>query len=118
MRSPHSIGIFTDDETAHSGVTTRNGDIYVFQAGLGSETEVLRTVFHELFHKGLPRMAEEAKAMTEGGVAKFSTRSDKPAAPLSLERTQQLVQQALAGILNTPPVHTVLSAAGGTRLTV
>jgi len=37
----------------HSGVTLRSGDIYVFQSGVGSELDVLKTVFHELFHRGM-----------------------------------------------------------------
>lgn len=51
--SPADIGLVTSGEDVHSGVTLRSGDIYVFQSGVGSELDVLKTVFHELLHRGL-----------------------------------------------------------------
>ena len=36
-----------------SGVTLANGDVYVFQSGVGSALDVDMVIFHELFHKGL-----------------------------------------------------------------
>ena len=41
----------------------------------------------------------------------FSTRPDSPAAPLSLERVQQLVKQALGTVRNVPPVQVVANVA-------
>ncbi|WP_284337642.1 PLxRFG domain-containing protein [Comamonas sp. NoAH] len=51
--SPADIGLVTAGEDVHSGVSLRSGDIYVFQSGVGSDLDVLKTVFHELFHRGL-----------------------------------------------------------------
>lgn len=53
VRSPADLGLVVAGEDVHSGVTLRSGDIYVFQAGVGSELDVLKTIFHELFHRGM-----------------------------------------------------------------
>jgi len=42
---------------------------------------------------------------------RFSTRSNDQGPGLSLEQVQQLVQQALSGLRNPPPVDVVLRAA-------
>lgn len=53
VRGPADLGLIVSGEDVHSGVTLRGGDIYVFQSGVGSELDVLKTVFHELFHRGM-----------------------------------------------------------------
>lgn len=53
VASPESIGLTAPVDTVPSGVTLANGDIYVFQSGVGSVLEVDLVVFHEVFHKGL-----------------------------------------------------------------
>jgi len=50
--SPADIGIDAPQEVP-TGVTLRSGEIYVFQTGIDSGLDVFKTVFHELFHKGL-----------------------------------------------------------------
>ena len=42
------------------GVTTRDGSVFVVASGHGSDIEVFRTVFHELFHKGLRNVLPQA----------------------------------------------------------
>jgi len=53
VANPEAIGLRSPVDTVPSGVTLANGDVYVFQSGVGSPIDVDMVVFHELFHKGL-----------------------------------------------------------------
>lgn len=53
VASPESIGLTVAPDVVASGVTMPNGDVYVFQSGVGSVLDVQRVVFHEVFHRGL-----------------------------------------------------------------
>lgn len=53
VESPESIGLTVAPDVVASGVTLADGNIYVFQSGVGSVLDVQRVVFHELFHRGL-----------------------------------------------------------------
>ena len=50
---PGDIGLKVPAGSVGYGVTLRSGDIYVFQSAMGSDLDVFRTVFHELFHRGV-----------------------------------------------------------------
>jgi hypothetical protein len=60
VASPESIGLRAPVNTVPSGVTLANGDIYVFQSGIGSALDVDMVVFHEVFHKGLQNVLPRA----------------------------------------------------------
>ena len=51
--SPADIGLVVPPATVPYGITLRSGDVYVFQSAMGSDLDVFRTVFHELFHRGV-----------------------------------------------------------------
>lgn len=50
---PGDIGLRVPAGSVGYGVTLRSGDIYVFQSAMGSDLDVFKTVFHELFHRGV-----------------------------------------------------------------
>lgn len=60
VASPEAIGLRSPVNTIPSGVVLSNGDIYVFQSGIGSTLEVDQVIFHELFHKGLQNVIPKA----------------------------------------------------------
>ena len=60
VASPEAIGLTAPVDTVPSGVTMTNGDIYVFQSGIGSALEVDMVVFHEVFHKGIQNVLPTA----------------------------------------------------------
>ena len=61
VANPEAIGLTAPVDTVPSGVTLANGDIYVFQSGIGSVLDIDMVVFHELFHKGLQNVLPRAK---------------------------------------------------------
>lgn len=50
---PADVGLQVPAGSVGYGVTVRSGDIYVFQSAMRSDMDVFRTVFHELFHRGV-----------------------------------------------------------------
>lgn len=64
VASPEAIGLRSPVDTVPSGVTMTNGDIYVFQSGIGSVLDVDLVVFHEVFHKGLQNVLSKADYVT------------------------------------------------------
>ena len=60
VANPEAIGLRSPVETVPSGVVLANGDIYVFQSGIGSALDVDMVIFHELFHKGLQNVMPRA----------------------------------------------------------
>lgn len=50
---PADVGLKVPAGSVGYGVTLRSGDIYVFQSAMGSDLDVFKTVFHELFHRGV-----------------------------------------------------------------
>lgn len=60
VANPEAIGLTAPVNTVPAGVTLPNGDIYVFQSGVGSVLDVDMVVFHELFHKGLQNVLPKA----------------------------------------------------------
>lgn len=50
---PADVGLQVPAGSVGYGVTLRSGDIYVFQSAMGSDLDVFKTVFHELFHRGV-----------------------------------------------------------------
>ncbi|MCM2342805.1 strawberry notch C-terminal domain-containing protein, partial [Rhodoferax sp.] len=58
---PGDIGLRVPAGSVGYGVTLRSGDIYVFQSAMGSDMDVFRTVFHELFHRGVRVLVPKAQ---------------------------------------------------------
>lgn len=54
-RNPEEIGLVSPDGPKPSGVVLSDGRTVLFTDGLGSDLDVLRAVFHELFHLGLSK---------------------------------------------------------------
>lgn len=50
---PADVGLKVPAGSVGYGVTLRSGDMYVFQSAMGSDLDVFKTVFHELFHRGV-----------------------------------------------------------------
>nr|MBP6457160.1 hypothetical protein [Pseudoxanthomonas sp.] len=57
---PGDIGLKVPAGSVGYGVTLRSGDIYVFQSAMGSDLDVFKTVFHELFHRGVRVLVPKA----------------------------------------------------------
>ena len=75
VANPEAIGLRAPVDTVPSGVVLANGDIYVFQSGIGTALDVDMVVFHELFHKGLQNVmpaADYVAAMQ--GIAKADSK--------------------------------------------
>lgn len=58
---PADIGLKVPAGSVGYGVTLRSGDIYVFQSAMGSDLDVFKTVFHELFHRGVRVLVPKAQ---------------------------------------------------------
>lgn len=58
---PGDIGLRVPAGSVGYGVTLRGGDIYVFQSAMGSDLDVFKTVFHELFHRGVRVLVPKAQ---------------------------------------------------------
>jgi hypothetical protein len=52
VAGPADIGLAASQEMP-TCITLRSREIYVFQSGIVFDLDVLKTVFHELFHHGL-----------------------------------------------------------------
>jgi len=50
---PSDIGMAVPAGSVGYGITLGSGDIYVFQSAIGSDMDVFKTVFHELFYPGI-----------------------------------------------------------------
>jgi hypothetical protein len=57
---PAAAGLNVPPEVVVSGATLPDGRIQVFQSGIGSELDVQRVLFHELFHKGVRNVLSPA----------------------------------------------------------
>lgn len=58
---PSDIGLQPPPGSVGYGVTLSSGDIYVFQSAMASDMDVFRTVFHELFHRGVRVVVPKAQ---------------------------------------------------------
>lgn len=58
---PADVGLQVPAGSVGYGVTLRSGDIYVFQSAMGSDLDVFKTVFHELFHRGVRVLVPKAQ---------------------------------------------------------
>ena len=58
---PSDIGLQPPPGSVGYGVTLSSGDIYVFQSAMASDMDVFRTVFHELFHRGVRVLVPKAQ---------------------------------------------------------
>jgi hypothetical protein len=58
---PSDIGLQPPPGSVGYGVTLSSGDIYVFQSAMGSDLDVFKTVFHELFHRGVRVLVPKAQ---------------------------------------------------------
>jgi hypothetical protein len=103
VRGPADLGLVVAGEDVHSGVTLRSGDIYVFQSGVGSELDVLKTVFHELFHRGLRNiLPADQYVQTMLDLAKRDNRVQSNAnawkrLPIAAEQRAELAKLGFAG---------------------
>lgn len=55
FRNPTDANLTTPDGVVPAGVTLNGGRILLFADNIGSEIDVFRTLFHELFHLGLSK---------------------------------------------------------------
>lgn len=55
LGNPADAGLTAPDGVVPAGVTLEDGRILIFADNIGSEIDVFRTVFHELFHLGLSK---------------------------------------------------------------
>jgi hypothetical protein len=97
VASPESIGLRPPVDTVPSGVTLANGDIYVFQSGIGSALDVDMVVFHEVFHNGLQNVlprADYVATMLE--VAKIDSKVRQYAGELSDSKAGKAALNELA----------------------
>ncbi|MGE6213059.1 PLxRFG domain-containing protein [Comamonas aquatica] len=103
VHGPADLGLVVAGEDVHSGVTLRSGDIYVFQSGVGSELDVLKTVFHELFHRGLRNvLPADQYVQTMLDLAKRDDRVQSYAnawkgLPVAAEQRAELAKMGFAG---------------------
>ena len=55
VAGPADIGLAASQEVP-ACITFRSREIYVFQSGIGFDLDVLKTVFHQLFHQELSNL--------------------------------------------------------------